>query len=131
MKKVYCFYCQQDVEPYRFWKWRICPHCLRPTEDAGEGIYLICSKCGANMPVNANVCPKCGYGKREGYFVKQVPLLPSFGKSLLQNLAAAGMVVLSLILFGFLLYISFYLFAGLFFAGLLFWLFQRIGNRHF
>lgn len=130
MKKVYCFYCQQDVEPYKIWKWRICPHCFRPTEDDGEGLYLVCDKCGANMPVTAEVCPKCGCD-RNGVYVAKVPCLPSLGRSILQNLAAAGMVVVSLILFGFLLYVSFYLFAGLLFVGLLFWLFQRIGGSRF
>lgn len=60
MKKYFCFHCQKDVTPYSFWKWRFCPHCKRRITDNGEGFYMVCDKCGANLPPNAGQCLKCG-----------------------------------------------------------------------
>ena len=62
MKKVFCFHCQKDVSPLKFWKWQFCPHCLHQTKDNGEGLYLVCDKCGANIPVDSFYCLKCGHG---------------------------------------------------------------------
>lgn len=60
MKKFYCFYCQKDVEPQKFLLWRICPECGHYMKDKGKGFYRVCKYCGANMPVDAIKCYKCG-----------------------------------------------------------------------
>lgn len=62
MKKYFCFYCQKDVEPRSLLKWRFCPFCKRLMKDNGDGFYRVCDICGANMPVDAANCPKCGAG---------------------------------------------------------------------
>jgi len=62
MKKYFCFHCQKEVAPFSFWKWRFCPHCKRRITDTGEGFYMVCDKCGANLPPDAKRCLKCGYG---------------------------------------------------------------------
>ena len=62
MKKVFCFHCQKDITPLKIWKWQFCPHCFHRTEDNGDGLYLVCDKCGANIPVNSFYCLKCGHG---------------------------------------------------------------------
>ncbi|MBR3501579.1 MAG: zinc ribbon domain-containing protein [Alphaproteobacteria bacterium] len=64
MKKFFCFYCQEEVEPKQILRWRFCPHCKRPMSDEGEGFYIVCDNCGANMPPLAENCLKCGHGFR-------------------------------------------------------------------
>ena len=62
MHKYFCFHCQKEVEPYSFWKWRFCHYCKRRITDTGEGFYMVCDKCGANLPPDAKRCLKCGHG---------------------------------------------------------------------
>ncbi len=61
MKKYFCFHCQKEIEPFSFWKWRFCPQCKRLITDDGEGFYMVCDKCGANLPPDAKRCLKCGH----------------------------------------------------------------------
>lgn len=61
MKKFFCFYCQQDVTPLGFWKFRYCPNCRHHITDDGSGFYKVCDVCGANLPANAHKCIRCGY----------------------------------------------------------------------
>ena len=62
MKKFYCFNCQQEIEPKRILRWNFCPQCKRLTTDDGEGFYIVCDNCGANMPPLAKNCYNCGHG---------------------------------------------------------------------
>lgn len=109
MKKYFCFNCQKEVEPQRFWRWRFCPVCRRLMKDNGEGFYRICDYCGANMPVDAVHCVKCG---------RRVDGLPetlsdtlerSFNtKSLADIVLSLFMFVLAFLLLLGILYASFY-----------------------
>lgn len=62
MKKYFCFHCQKEVEPFSFFKWRFCRVCKRIITDNGDGFYMVCDKCGANLPPEAKRCLKCGHG---------------------------------------------------------------------
>lgn len=61
MKKLFCFHCQKEVEPFSLWKWRFCPQCKRQMTDKGDGFYMVCDRCGANLPPDAKCCLKCGH----------------------------------------------------------------------
>lgn len=61
MKKFFCFYCQESIEPLGFGKLRFCPKCKRYVSDKGEGFYKVCDACGANLPTDAKKCLKCGH----------------------------------------------------------------------
>ena len=107
MKKVFCFHCQKDVSPLKFWKWQFCPHCLHQTKDNGEGLYLVCDKCGANIPVDSFYCLKCGHGVNGHADNENILLLPD-QKSLLQWLKEIGLFVFSILLAAGILYVSVY-----------------------
>ncbi|MBR3662558.1 MAG: hypothetical protein IKN67_04690 [Alphaproteobacteria bacterium] len=108
MEKSYCYHCQKDINPQRFLWWKICPHCHRKTAANDDGLYLVCDNCGANNPVDAHICLKCGNGLNGyrpdesvvPYFVTHSWLVP------LINFAA---VFIGLLLALGILYISFYL----------------------
>lgn len=123
MKKVYCFHCQQDITPYKVWKWNICPRCFRPTPDDGSGLYLVCDNCGANMPSDAKYCPKCGYSP----FGLPPRLLSASdhlnGRNVLQQIIRFGALFLSLLLSVGVLYLSFYLLFVFALVGLAYYLF--------
>lgn len=108
MKKFYCFYCQQEVEPRRFIKWRFCPKCGKYLKDSGEGFYRICNRCGANMPVDASACYKCGNstGLPEEKYTAEKFLNLSNWAYFLQNCMFFALCIVLLI--G-IIYLSFYL----------------------
>ena len=123
MKKVYCFYCQQDVMPKRFLLWQICPHCHHRLTDNGEGFYRVCERCGANMPVNAHQCVKCGntIGPAQNQIETFIP--KQYAPWLIWLLRVAAIFISLLISIG-ILYISFYLILVLFVLGLAYFIFQ-------
>ena len=123
MKKVYCFYCQQDVAPKSFLWWRVCPECRRRLTDNGEGFYKVCDKCGANMPVDAKTCMQCGNGAEIGDLPAILGLTTVKSVWLLWLIRIAA-VVFSVILAVGILYISFYLVFVLLALGLAFFVFQ-------
>ena len=107
MKKVFCFYCQKDVSPFKFWKWSFCPYCLHKTIDGGDGLYLVCDRCGANIPVDSEYCLKCGHGVNGNPDNEQFVMLPE-NKSWLKLLQEAGLFAFSILLAAGILYISVY-----------------------
>jgi ribosomal protein S26 len=110
MKKYFCFHCQKEVEPYSFWKWRFCPHCKRRITDNGEGFYMVCDKCGANLPPDAKRCLKCGhtlYGEKD--IDVYAPRSFLFDNDWLNLLAAAVFLLLFIIIGLGVLYVSFYM----------------------
>lgn len=125
MKKYFCFNCQQQVEPYSLWKWRFCPRCKRYMTDDGEGFYLVCDKCGANLPPNAKHCLKCGHGLNGS---KDVDIYSE--NSPLGNLFAwfslALMLFLSVIIGIGVLYVSFYVILFAIFFGLVMFIFNLL-----
>lgn len=107
MKKVYCFNCQKDVTSVNFGKWRFCPHCFHKLDDNGEGLYLVCDKCGANLPVNATHCLKCGHGVN-GHDDFEKPLSLPSAQTSLNWLMQIGLFILSLLVAVGIIYLSFY-----------------------
>lgn len=111
MKKYFCFNCQKDIIPRRVWKWRFCPHCYRRVIDDGSGFYLVCDRCGANMPANAENCSKCGHGFY-GHADNKIPVgsrVPSLSKStVLSKFIDIVLFVLGIVCFLLLLYIMSY-----------------------
>lgn len=123
MKKYYCFYCQQDVAPRHFFKWRFCPHCRHYMTDSGEGFYRICDCCGANMPVDATKCIKCKQNTGlPTQNVKTIDLnnLPLWVMWLLRFAAVAVSIIIGIGI----LYVSFYLIIVIFAIGLALFLFN-------
>ncbi len=123
MKKVYCFYCQQDVAPKKFLWWRVCPECQHRLTDNGDGFYKVCDACGANMPVDAKVCVQCGKGAEIDGLPAALGLTDVKSVWLLWLIRIAA-VVFSIILAVGILYISFYLVFVLLALGLAFFVFQ-------
>lgn len=107
MKKVFCFNCQKDVTPIKFWKWSFCPHCLHRTKDSGDGLYLVCDKCGANIPVDSFYCIKCGHGVNGHSDKEIVTMLPETGLWL-KWLRETGLFIISILLAAGILYVSVY-----------------------
>ena len=107
MKKVFCFNCQKDVTPLKFLKWQFCPHCLHHTKDTGEGLYLVCDKCGANIPVDSCYCLKCGHGVNGHADNEAVALLPE-RNFWLKWLQETGLFAFSILLAAGILYVSVY-----------------------
>lgn len=109
MNKYFCFYCQKEVEPRSFFKWRFCPFCKHRITDNGDGFYRICDNCGANMPSSAKRCLKCGHvlfddGSNE------LSLTDNFdGGGLLDLAVGTAALFLSIIIGIGVLYVSFYL----------------------
>lgn len=120
MKKFYCFYCQQDVEPRRFLKWRFCSKCGKYISDNGEGFYRVCDNCGANMPVDAAECYKCG--KSTGLPSKKSAAENFFNihnwAYFLQNFIIS---LLGIALLAGILYFSFYIILAAFFCFFIFY----------
>ena len=106
MKKYYCFYCQQDVEPKSFLLWRLCPHCRHKITDNGEGFYRVCEHCGANMPVDASYCVNCGNGAKPNQLVERYMQINSPWLARFITIIA---VALSVLLALGIVYVSFYL----------------------
>lgn len=130
MKKVYCFNCQKDVMPYKLWKWRFCPHCWRQTKDNGDGVYFVCDKCGANMPLDTGVCPKCGQGDFS-QSPRDTQLLLSAPRTIIDTLIRFGLFGFSLFIAAVIIYMSFYLLlAGLVF-GLGYYLYNMLRRAKF
>ena len=107
MKKVFCFNCQKDVTLLKFLKWQFCPHCLHRTKDTGEGLYLVCDKCGANIPVDSFYCLKCGHGVNGHADNEAVALLPE-RNFWLKWLQETGLFAFSILLAAGILYVSVY-----------------------
>ena len=107
MKKVYCFYCQKDVEPQRRLLWLFCRQCNHRLTDNGEGFYRVCANCGANMPADGDYCVKCGYNLSNGpdKRINWPVLIMKYGWII--NVLAS---VLLILIFAGLIYISFYVF---------------------
>lgn len=118
MNKYFCFHCQKEVTPYSFWKWRICPHCKRRITDTGNGFYMVCDKCGANLPPDAKQCLKCGHG-----LTGDKDICTYAPKSFLFDNDWPNLIVgiIALLLFTIIglgvLYVSFYLLIFFFFVG--------------
>lgn len=130
MKKYFCFHCQKEVEPYSFWKWRFCPQCKRRITDNGEGFYMVCDKCGANLPPDAKRCLKCGYGLTGNKDIDAyAPKSFLFDTNWLNLIA--GFIALFLFLIvglGF-LYVSVYLIIFFVFVGAIMFLFNLLRAR--
>lgn len=107
MKKVFCFHCQKDITPLKIWKWQFCPHCFHRTEDNSDGLYLVCDKCGANIPVNSFYCLKCGHGVNGHADNDMIMMLPET-KNWAQRLKEIALFVFSIFLAAGILYLSFY-----------------------
>lgn len=127
MKKVFCFHCQKDITPLTFGKWRFCPHCFRQTTDNGEGLYLVCDKCGANLPVDSIYCLKCGHGVN-GHRDNENFLLPPVSKTWLHWLIQAGLLLFSLFLAVGIIYLSFYFLLIFFVLGLGYYLYNSFSK---
>ena len=110
MKKYFCFHCQKEVKPFSLWKWRFCPLCKRKMTDNGEGFYMVCDRCGANLPPEAGRCLKCG----QTFFGVQdinvyAPRSFLFDTDWLNWLVGAAVLFLAVIIGLGVLYVSFYL----------------------
>lgn len=129
MDKFYCFHCQKEVEPKKFFNWLFCPHCRHKITDSGEGLYLICDKCGADNPVNAKSCIKCGYGLNGGenseVSVYKISEISAWWKLLIDGLIVVAGIIFAL----FVLYISVYLVFFLFTLGVIFYLLSKFNSR--
>lgn len=129
MKKFFCFRCQKEVKPHSLGKWRFCPECFRLMTDNGEGLYLICDKCGANMAPDAHYCPKCGSGAN-GY--PDVEFLPEIlRKSWLDWLMQGVLLFISILLTIGILYVSFYLIIFFFAACLVYFIYNSLRQMRF
>lgn len=116
MKKFYCFYCQQDVEPHGIWPFRSCPNCRRRITDKGEGFYKVCDVCGANLPTEASKCVRCGYNFNTENAIENFAVGALLDRnSWLSWLVVALALFLGVILTLGLIYVSFY-FAVIFFV---------------
>lgn len=119
MKKLYCFNCQQEVVPEKFLGFRFCPQCKHRLTDKGDGFYLVCDNCGADNPLSAKKCVKCGYHLNA--YEPTETNVEIFAKSksikdfVLDFLFVFGAIVFSVII----LYISFYLLLVFFVIGIL------------
>ncbi len=123
MKKVYCFYCQQDVAPKKILLWHFCPHCKHRLTDNGEGFYRVCDRCGANMPINASVCVKCG--KSTGSNTREIePFISSQYAPWLQWLINIAALFFSVMIAVGVIYVSFYLIFVFLALGLAYFIFQ-------
>ena len=111
MKKFFCFHCQQDVEPYKILKWRICPNCRKLITDDGNGFYRVCDACGANMPSDGEYCLKCGHNLHGG--PDKNPEMERFLSLYKRRFWANGLLGICLVVLIFfmilgILYVSFY-----------------------
>ena len=127
MKKYFCFYCQQEIQPYKLLKWRFCRHCKRLITDNGEGFYRVCDSCGANIPTDAFRCPKCG--TNTGLPQPPQTQMYSTANVWLNWLLRIALIILSLVISVGILYISFYLIFAVFVVGLAFYLFNLFMPR--
>ena len=123
MKKYYCFYCQQDVTPQTFLWWRTCPHCRHKITDKGEGFYRVCERCGANMPVDAHYCVKCGNGADQNQLIERYMQIKS--PWMVRIIGAIAVALSVLLAFG-IVYISFYLIFALLVVALAYFIFDLL-----
>lgn len=126
-EKVYCFHCQKEIKPFRILNWQFCPHCFHKTEDKGEGFYLVCDKCGANIPVNSTHCLKCGHGVN-GHSNYDVEILSQPNQWLVWLIRIA-LIALSIIVSIGIIYISFYLIFIFLVLGLAFFIVNMFSQR--
>lgn len=130
MKKYFCFHCQKEVEPYSFWKWRFCRQCKRRITDNGEGFYMVCDKCGANLPPDAKHCLKCGHGLPGNKDIDTyAPKSLLFDTNWLNIIAAAISLFLLIVIGLGVLYVSFYLIFFFIFIGAVAFLFSLLRGR--
>ncbi len=127
MKKVYCYHCQKDINPLKLLKWRFCPHCFRPTNDGGDGFYLVCDRCGANMPVQATNCLKCGHGLN-GNPDDQPIMLPA-PKTLIHSLLQVILFLFSIFIAIAVIFISFKLLLFFLIIGMGFAIYNTLKHR--
>ena len=121
MKNLYCFNCQKEVEPKSFLKLQFCPFCRHRLTDKGEGLYLVCDNCGADNPVNAKKCVKCGSFMNGAENNGELEIYSS--QKSLSSLIMDFLLVLGGIAFSvFVLYISFYLVFVFFVFGVIWYL---------
>lgn len=127
MKKLFCFHCQKDVKPFSFWKWRFCPQCKRQMTDKGDGFYMVCDRCGANLPPDAGRCLKCGQeltgDKSIGIYAPKSFLFDNDWPNLIFGFIA---FVLFMIVGLGVLYVSFYLIFFFVLIGLIMFLFNLL-----
>lgn len=128
MSKFYCFHCQKEVEPKEFFRRRFCPYCRHKITDSGEGLYLICDNCGANNPVNAKSCIKCGQ-ILNGAEYSNISLYNGEDSSWLQIMINVLIIIVGIIFAGFVLYISFYLFFVCVIFSVIYYLLSKAGIR--
>ena len=126
MKKFYCFNCQKDVKTINLLSWKICPHCFRKIKDNGDGFYLVCDKCGANNPVDGDYCVKCGQGINGN---KGRIIITNETYNFFQKILKLILPIGILILFFWLVYISFYLFFIFVIIGSILFFINKIFNR--
>lgn len=129
MEKFYCFHCQKEVSPKKIWRWRFCPHCRHKIIDSGEGLYLICDNCGADNPVNAKSCIKCGYGLNGGENSEVCVYDKIKASAWWQVLIDALIVIVGLIFAIFVLYVSFYFVFAFFLFSVIYYLLARINPK--
>lgn len=130
MKKFFCFHCQTQVNPFSFWKYKICPQCKHLISDDGEGFYMVCDKCGANLPPDAQNCLKCGHSLYGGQDIDVKTYDLDYG---VLNWVITGLLFILSVIIGIgVLYISFYAIFFIVFIGLVMFIFNLLkSSRNF
>lgn len=128
MNRFYCFHCQQEIEPKRFFGFKICPLCQHRIVDSGEGFYLVCDRCGADNPVSAKLCIKC-HNRLNGSGNPTSEKILYSADYLLKILANIALIIFGAAFLALVFYISFYL--VIFFAalGVIYYLLSRVGTE--
>lgn len=127
MKKFFCFHCQKDVKPYKFWKKMLCPKCFHFITDTDNGIYLVCDRCGANMSVDATNCPKCGSGVNEHQDLEVYNI--SSKQTIFNWLLRIILIFFSILISIFILYVSFYLIIIFFVLGITYYIYNMFLSK--
>ena len=123
MKKYFCFYCQENIEPRKILFWRFCPQCRHYMTDDGEGFYRVCDHCGANMPADGKYCRRCKTSVNGQSFLE-------LKNTWLQGLVGIALIFASVMFCLFIglgfLYLLIYLVPIFFIAGLLYIFFKSL-----
>lgn len=126
MKRYFCFHCQQEIEPYKLFKWRFCPKCYHIITDQGDGFYRVCDVCGANMPTDAMKCLKCDNVFDENALVEKNMAAFIQKRKIYDVLIGAAVLCLAFMAAFALFYVSFYVLVIIFIAGIINWLFHAV-----
>lgn len=130
MKKCYCFYCQENVEPRGFRKLKFCPQCKRFMSDEGEGFYKVCDNCGANMPTDAARCLKCGYTFKGDNALREYGF-DTVKQTWVERIISVFIIFLSILVGLSVLYVSFYVVLFVLVAGAVWFLLNMLRiNMH-